>query len=104
MALRVCAEAGCPTLVERGRCDEHRRKQEQRRGSSHARGYGRAHQAERERWVPLVSTGSVTCARCHEPIEPDTPWDLGHDDDDRTKYAGPEHAACNRATSGRRNN
>lgn len=104
--MRVCAEPGCPELIPAGardgRCDEHRRAKDRLRDSSHARGYGRDHQAERARWAPIVATGHVKCARCRLPIAPAAPWDLGHVDEDRSKYAGPEHEACNRATSGRR--
>jgi hypothetical protein len=64
-------------------------------GTRQARGYGRAHDAERKRWAPKVDAGLVDCARCHQPIEPGRPWDLGHTDD-RTTWTGPEHTTCNR--------
>jgi 5-methylcytosine-specific restriction protein A len=38
-ALRVCSQAGCPTLVESGRCAEHRRQADLARGTSAERGY-----------------------------------------------------------------
>jgi hypothetical protein len=66
-----------------------------RHGSASQRGYGRAHERERQRWVARVDAGLVTCARCREPIEPGRPWDLGHNDE-RTAWTGPEHTVCNR--------
>lgn len=36
---RMCAEPGCSALVDRGRCAQHTREFEQRRGSAHQRGY-----------------------------------------------------------------
>lgn len=68
--------------------------------STTRRGYGAAHQRERARWEPLVKAGGVNCARCQKPIEPDQPFDLGHNDD-RTGYNGPEHVACNRGAGAR---
>lgn len=65
-------------------------------------GYGAAHKARRRREAKLVEAGRATCWRCGKPIAPGGDWDLGHDDNDRTKYMGPEHVACNRATSTRR--
>ena len=51
----------------------------------------------------MVSRGQVPCARCGLLIEPGEQWDLGHDDNDRTKYNGPEHAnRCNRSAGGRK--
>ena len=35
-------------------------------------------------------------------IVPGQPWDLGHDDIDRSRCTGPEHAACNRAAAARK--
>lgn len=64
--------------------------------STTERGYGSAHQQERRRWSPLVASGQATCWRCGRLIRPGSPWDLGHDDHDRTIYRGPEHRACNR--------
>jgi hypothetical protein len=49
-----------------------------------------------------VNAGLVACARCGEPIIPGEAWDFGHDDHERSLYTGPEHRACNRATSKRR--
>lgn len=65
------------------------------RASTTERGYGAAHQKERKRWEPIVEAGNATCDRCNTPIEPGTPWDLGHNDD-RTGYTGAEHQDCNR--------
>jgi hypothetical protein len=67
-----------------------------------ARGYGTRHKALRKKLAPLVASGRATCARCGLAIGPEEPWDLGHLDNDRNRYGGPEHRACNRATSGRR--
>lgn len=69
-----------------------------RRGTTSERGYDRDHQRRREEWRAYVEAGMVACWRCGKPIHPREPWDLGHDDFDRSKYKGPEHRACNRAT------
>ena len=66
------------------------------------RGYGSKHQRTRRMFKPLVESGSVLCGRCGQLIHPGEPWDLGHADDDRSRYTGPEHRRCNRATAGRR--
>lgn len=62
------------------------------------RGYGHDHQQLRKQAARLVATGTARCWRCEQLIDPREPWDLGHDDHDRTIYRGPEHQACNRAT------
>lgn len=60
------------------------------------RGYGNAHKRLRAKYEPLVRSGEAICWRCGRLIDPNGTWDLGHDDNDRTKYRGPEHVSCNR--------
>lgn len=62
-------------------------------------GYGVEHQRQRKMLVPFVAAGLASCARCGEPIGIGEPWDLGHDDYDRSRWTGPEHRHCNRATN-----
>ena len=99
----------CPTRALTtnitGRCarcrGQYHRTRDQGRGSSAQRGYGAAHRKLRSQYEPAVRAGMVTCWRCEQPITPDQSWDLGHDDHDRSRYRGPEHARCNRQTAGR---
>lgn len=100
----ISARPGCPDAAETGSlCPAHKAEAELARGNSSQRGYGSAHQQFRREWVPKVRTGSVICARCGESIQPGERWDLGYDDNDRSKYNGPEHAnRYNRAPAGRK--
>ena len=65
------------------------------------RGYDATHARLRKEWAPHVAAGEVICWRCRTRIYAGEPWDLGHDDYDRTVYRGPEHQRCNRATRSR---
>lgn len=71
-------------------------------GPTSQRGYGYWHRKERAKWVPVVQAGRAYCWRCGYWLNPTQPWDLGHDDNDRSIYRGPECVPCNRATAGRR--
>lgn len=73
-----------------------------RKASTTARGYGWQHQQLRNKYRHLVASGRAICWRCGNPIPPGAPWDLGHDDNDRTRYRGPEHQSCNRGAPNRR--
>ncbi len=74
------------------------------RGSPAERGYGTSHRKRREALKPTVDAGQADCWRCGHPIEPGEPWDLGHDDHDRSVYRGPEHRHCNRGSAAARGN
>lgn len=105
--MRVCRACGeRPAKSQQhwycGVCRPAREKAAQARQSTVKRGYGPAHKKLREQVARLVEAGYASCARCGLPIGHDEPWDLGHDDADRTRYSGPEHQRCNRGTSGRR--
>jgi hypothetical protein len=85
------------------------------RPNSSQRGYDSPHKRRRAAEDRRVRAGGVRCARgadCKRAelvdevmvggfILPGEDWDLGHDDRDRSRYVGPEHSACNRATTGR---
>jgi hypothetical protein len=64
--------------------------------------YPWSHKVLRSQLEPGVLAGRARCVRCGERIRPGEPWDLGHVDGDPSRYAGPEHRRCNRATAGRR--
>lgn len=66
--------------------------------------YGYAHRQERARWAKVVEAGEGYCWRCGCWLVPGAPWDLGHDDNDRTRYRGPECRPCNRGTAAARGN
>lgn len=51
--------------------------------------YGPEYRLERDRFASLLARGAcLDCPRCGEPIDADTPWDLGHQDDGSLH---PEH-------------
>ena len=101
-AKRVCATVGCPHLIDRDqrRCPACAAKYEKQRGTRQARGYDQTHVDLRAQWAPIVTTGTVHCARCHQLINPHELWSLDHDDNDRTQYRGPSHRLCNDRAGG----
>lgn len=65
------------------------------RPNSSERGYNAAHRTLRKHYAFRVERGEVICWRCNKWIPPNSKWHLGHDDNDRSKYRGPEHEDCN---------
>jgi hypothetical protein len=113
---RLCA-CGRPAMSSRSwyceRCfreaelltEQRTRERDAQRPSANARGYGVLHRRLRKAWELRFAAGEIiVCARegCGRVIDRGEPWDLGHDDVDRSHWTGPEHRACNRATAGRR--
>ena len=101
MAYRVCIESGCTKRTPRTRCRDHESQRNRDRGSSTARGYGHDHRDLRA-WHQARMDGGrhYICWRCPRLINPDD-WQLGHCDQDRTQYHGPECTPCNTATASR---
>jgi 5-methylcytosine-specific restriction protein A len=61
--LRPCSHPGCPRLVSSGRCRDHQRQENERRGSSASRGYG-------ARWRKLRAwhlLHNPVCRQCGQP-------------------------------------
>jgi hypothetical protein len=75
-----------------------------RQGTTTEQGYGYPHVRQRKHWAAHVATGQATCWRCGGWIDPQGPWDLGHDDHDRSVYRGPECRPCNRRAGGIKGN
>lgn len=63
-------------------------------------GYGYQHRQMRARWQQRIDAGeTVLCWRCGLELH-GTDWHLGHDDDDRSVYRGPECTTCNLRAGG----
>ncbi|KUL59673.1 holin [Streptomyces albidoflavus] len=60
-ALRVCSEPGCPEYTQQGRCPDHQRQAEARRGTAHQRGYGAQHRTRFRRGVLDAQPVCVLC-------------------------------------------
>jgi hypothetical protein len=101
VAKRVCIQSGCGTLIDAGRsrCDNHARDRDKARGTRQQRGYDATHDSLRASWQRRLDGGlRVHCWRCARLIDPSS-WHLGHCDDDRSRYHGPECPSCNLATN-----
>jgi hypothetical protein len=95
-APRACATPGCPVVVTSGHCSSHARP------GPRARGYDRTHDRTRQQYIDhMRSGGRINCWRCGGRIQPGEPWDLGHDDHDRSVTRGAEHRHCNRSAAGK---
>jgi hypothetical protein len=72
-------------------------------GATTRGGWGHVHQQRRRQLEPIVRAGAATCARCGNPIQPNEPWALDHNDA-RTGYLGASHASCNARAAARKAN
>ena len=87
----------CDACRDRPRPGQPRRRSAPRiQPSRQQRGYTAAHDRRRKSWEPRVKAGGVVCGRCGRLIEPGTPWDLSHDQDDKRNTPVPWHRRCNR--------
>lgn len=97
--MRVCAQPGCPELQEARRCPEHAGQREQQRGTRQARGYGKTHEAARQRLIATFMPGSP-CPKCGAAMWDTRQLDAGHSVDLRDNPNAVadqlEHRGCNR--------
>lgn len=98
---KVCAQPGCPLVVDTPRCATHTRTADQARGTRQQRGYGRAHELERERLLPEAY--GQPCPACGVRMWPHDDLHLDHTED-RTAYRGIVHARCNTSEAATRGN
>ena len=102
-ATRRCPKQGCDEKIP---CTTHV-PSNRFRPKTTARGYDSKHQAAREAWVPIVSTGQVQCRRGDQCrfapdtlIHPGQPWHLGHPDESCPAPTAPQHRRCNTGEPG----
>ncbi|MFD9124937.1 holin [Kitasatospora sp. NPDC059571] len=87
-ALTICTVPGCPEYTEAGRCDDHRREADARRGTARQRGYGRAHEQRFRAGVLARDPVCVLCSQApslhadHHPLSRRELVEAGHDPDD----------------------
>ena len=75
MAMRVCAEPGCPALTPCRRCPEHERDRDKARGNKQQRGYGRAF--DKAKLTPAY-VNATHCTHCGQPFTASNPKTAGH--------------------------
>lgn len=61
-ALTICSVPDCPEYTDGGRCQDHRREAELRRGTARQRGYGRGHL----RFRAAVLARDPVCVLCQQ--------------------------------------
>lgn len=101
--LTVCSVPGCPEYTDQGgRCDEHRRQAEARRGTARQRGYDRRHECQFRRAVLARDPMCVICGKAparhadHHPLSRRELVERGEDPNDPRHgrgLCGPCHSA-----------
>ena len=101
-AYAVCSVPGCPEFTDSGRCEDHRREADQRRGTARQRGYGTRHETQFRAVVLARDPVCVLCKQApsrHADHHPDSRRELaaaGRDADD-PRYGrglcGPCHSS-----------
>jgi 5-methylcytosine-specific restriction protein A len=93
MALRVCNVSGCPALGAwaRGRCDDHERQAEQRRGTPAQRGYGMAHRKRFREGVLAKHPYCQVCRRARSTVADHYPLSKRELDDAGMDSNDPQH-------------